>query len=150
MSEAGDRLSRGVEAELLPHRLADALRDAAVRLPVHDERIDAAADIVDRGVAGDGDRARVRIDLDLANGAAVRENRLVHLVVGLDREPVLELVGQVVLGGLPRQLEDIEGVVGARHAEAAVLEFDLVRRRSGDDGRDRLAPSDRGPSRPSR
>ncbi len=52
---------------LLPHRLADALRDAAMRLAVDDQRIDAAADIVDRGIAGDRRPAGLGIDLDLAD-----------------------------------------------------------------------------------
>ena len=50
---AGQRLAGiGIEIDLLPHRLADALRDGAVGLAVHDQRIDAAADIVDRRHSG--------------------------------------------------------------------------------------------------
>jgi hypothetical protein len=49
-------------------------------LAVHDQRIDAAADVVDAGVARDRRQASVRIDLDLADRAAVREHRIVHLV----------------------------------------------------------------------
>ena len=41
----------GINVALLPQRLSHALRDAAMRLAVDDQRIDAAADVVDRGVA---------------------------------------------------------------------------------------------------
>src|SRR5579862_1853927 len=40
----------------LHERLADALRDAAVHLAVNDERVDRAADIVNRGIVHDPDR----------------------------------------------------------------------------------------------
>ena len=43
-------LSR-IVVRMLPQRLADALGDAAVGLAVQDQRIDGAADVVDRGVA---------------------------------------------------------------------------------------------------
>ena len=58
---------------MLPQRLADALDDAAVGLAVQDQRIDGAADVVDRGVAHDLDVAGVGIDLDLADRAAERK-----------------------------------------------------------------------------
>ena len=40
---------------------------AAMRLAVQDQRIDRAADIVDRGVARELDHAGLGIDLDLAD-----------------------------------------------------------------------------------
>jgi tripartite-type tricarboxylate transporter receptor subunit TctC len=43
-----------------------------VRLAVHDERIDAAADVVDRRVARERDRARLRVHLALADRAELR------------------------------------------------------------------------------
>jgi hypothetical protein len=58
------------------------LRDAAMSLAVHDQRVDAAADIVDDRIARDLDHAGFGVDLDLTDGAAVWENGLVHLVVG--------------------------------------------------------------------
>ena len=42
----------------LPQRLADALGDAAVELAVDDHRVDLLADVVDRDVAHEVDRAR--------------------------------------------------------------------------------------------
>ena len=60
---------------MLPQRLADALHDAAMGLAVQDQRIDRAADVVDRSVARDLDHAGVGIDLDLADRAAEREAR---------------------------------------------------------------------------
>ena len=85
-----------IDRALLPHRLADALGDAAMALPVHDQRVDAAPDIVDRGIARDLDGAGLGIDLDLADRAAVREDRVVHLVVGGERE--------LAIGAEPRAL----------------------------------------------
>ena len=43
----------GSSVALLAHRLADPLHDRAMRLTVDDHRIDAAADVVDAGVAHD-------------------------------------------------------------------------------------------------
>ena len=58
---AGERLAGGgINVALLPQRLAHALRDAAMRLAVDDQRIDAAADVVDRGVARDRRLRRCR------------------------------------------------------------------------------------------
>ncbi len=65
---AGQRLAGiRIEIDLLADRLADALRDRAVGLAMHDQGIDAAADVVDRGVARDRHRAGVGIDLDFAD-----------------------------------------------------------------------------------
>ena len=71
-----DRSCAGVAVvdDMLPQRLADALRDAAVDLAVHDQRVDRAAEIVDRAVAHDLDYAGLGIDLDLADVAAIRES----------------------------------------------------------------------------
>src|SRR5664280_2476925 len=84
---AGERLAGiGIDHALLPQRLPDALRDGAVGLAVDDERIDAAADIVDRRVAGERRHAAIGIDFDFAYRAAVREHWIVHLVVDNDGE----------------------------------------------------------------
>jgi hypothetical protein len=42
-----------------------------VGLAVHDHRVDGAADVVDRRVADDLDHAGLRIDLNLADVAAI-------------------------------------------------------------------------------
>ena len=47
----GERLAVVVERGVLPQRLRDALRDAAVQLPVDDRRVDDVADVVHRDVA---------------------------------------------------------------------------------------------------
>ena len=57
---AGDELAVVVIDGLLPERLAEALRDAAVHLPVDDQRVDDVAAIVHRDVALDLDRRRCR------------------------------------------------------------------------------------------
>mgnify|MGYP003693631879 CR=1 FL=1 len=73
-----------VDDALLPQGLADALHDCPMSLAIDNERIDAAPDVVDRGVAHERETATFRIDLDFANRAAVREHRIMHLVVGHD------------------------------------------------------------------
>ncbi len=133
---AAHRLAaRRIDDALLPHRLADALRNAAVSLAVHDERIDAAADVVDRCIPRDRHMARVGVDLYLADRAAVRKYRIVHLVVGGGAKPVLELeIG--MLGGLSRQFEEVEVAVAGRRRESAVLEPHAVLGRVEHRGRD--------------
>ena len=102
-------------------------------LAVHDQRIDAAADVVDRGIAGDRDLAGVGIDLDLADGAAVGEHRLVHLVVGDDRDAVLEIVGQLVPRRLLRRARGNRRCGWCRATtKRPSLERDAVRRRAHD------------------
>ena len=128
---AGQRLAGiRIEIDLLADRLADALHDRAMGLAVHDQGIDAAADVVDRGVAGDRHRAGIGIDLHFANGGAVGKHRLVHLVVGDDRNAVLVRLRQFVLGRLLGEFEEIEGAVGVARAKPAVVERDIVRRRA--------------------
>src|SRR6266436_6494542 len=119
-----------VERAFLPHRLADPLGDAAMALSMHDQRVDAAPDIVDDGIAGGLDPARLRINLYLADRTAIGEDRVVHLIVGDDCEPALQTVESRLL----RQLEKIEAAIGARRCETAILEGDLVRRRFEDAG----------------
>ena len=147
MNEPHQRLAgRRIDVALLPHRLADALRDAAMGLAVDDQRIDAAADVVDRGVAGDLDVAGVGIDLDLADRAAVRKHRLVHLVVGDDREAVLEIVAAARPRGLLGEFEEIEAAVAVAATKAAVVEVDLVRRRVERSRRRSACPARSGPA----
>ena len=57
--------------DVLHQDLADALRHAADDLSVQQQRIDHGADVVDHAVAHDLDRAGLRIDLELADVAAV-------------------------------------------------------------------------------
>src|SRR5439155_150472 len=73
-----------------PQRLADAGRDAAVRLAVQDQRVHGAAAVVHAGPAHDLDRARLRIDLDLAHRAAVGKGRRADRLVALARERTAE------------------------------------------------------------
>ena len=75
----------------------DALRDAAMGLAVHDQRIDAAADIVDGGVALDVERAGFGIDLDLAQAGAVWIDRRVHFIVAPHAQAALQCRRQAVL-----------------------------------------------------
>ena len=106
MNEPVSGWPESVDDELLPQRLADALRDGAVGLAVDDQRVDAAADVVDAGVAREREAAGFRIDLDFAHRAAVGEHRIVHLVVGDDGEALGEIVGQGVLAPSPAPVRE--------------------------------------------
>ena len=131
-----------IEIDLLADRLADALRDRAVGLTVHDQGIDAAADVVDRGVARDRHGAGIGIDFHFADRGAVGKHRLVHFVIGDDRDAVLERFGQRNAGGFVGKLEKIEGAVGVARAEAAVVERDMLQRGTEHGGGDQLTPGD--------
>ena len=102
------------------------------------------------GVAGQVNAAGIGIDFDLANGAAVRKNGRVHLVVFDDGKGAFPRVCRGAGGRLLGKFEEVEGAIGRARAEAAVLEFDLVRRRSQNGGGDRLAFGDQVALRPSR
>ena len=56
---------------MFQQRLADALDDPAMDLPLEQERIDGAAEIVDDCIALDGYDAGIGIDFDLDDVAAV-------------------------------------------------------------------------------
>ncbi len=111
-------------------------------LPVHDQRIDATSDVVDRCVARDAYIAGLGIDLHLAGGAAVGEYRFVHLVVGHHRDAVLQVGRQIMIGRVLRELEEIEGEIAVARAETAVGEFDLIRIGVEHHRGDLLAPGD--------
>ncbi len=111
---------------MLAQRLADALRDAAVDLAVDDERIDRAADVVDRRVFDDLDHAGVGIDLHLADMRAVGKARGRDGLVALRGERAAQILRQIgALHRGARDLENADRVVGALHGKAAILEFDV-------------------------
>ena len=95
-------------------------------LAVNNERIDGAADVVDRGVVDELDGAGLWVDFDLADLAAVRETRLGDGLVAFSRERALQIGRQIgALGGGARHVEQTDRMVGALHGEASVLEFDV-------------------------
>src|SRR5947207_2198483 len=76
MERAGEELpALRVVQGMLEKRLADALRDAAVDLPLDDHVVDDAADVVDAHDAGDGDFTGLGIDFGLADLRSVRPGR---------------------------------------------------------------------------
>jgi len=72
---AGERLARAVIMRRFQYRLADALGDAAMGLPLDQERVDHGAEIIDRAVARDADGAGLGVDLDLGDVAAIGKGR---------------------------------------------------------------------------
>src|SRR3954471_2933190 len=78
---SGGQLALGVVADLLVQRLADALGEAAVGLPVDDHRVDDRADVVgDRDLDDLGD-AGLGVDLDLDQVAAAGVGEVLGIVV---------------------------------------------------------------------
>ena len=72
---AGQQLALLVIDGALHNCLAEPLHDAAMRLALDQQRIDDRAEVVDHEVAHQLDRARLGIDLDLADMTAVGERR---------------------------------------------------------------------------
>ena len=64
-----------------------------MRLAIHDQRVDAAPDIVDDGVAGDVDPSGLGIDLGFADRTAIGKDRIVNFIAGNDGEPALQPKG---------------------------------------------------------
>ena len=75
MSVVGLRLAVLVVDDLLEERAADPLRDGAADLAVDDRRVDHRAAVLDRDEPLDAHRARLRVDLDDRDDAAVRVGR---------------------------------------------------------------------------
>src|ERR1700730_4564435 len=118
------------------------MRDRSMALPVHEQWIDTAPDIVDAGVAHDLDVSDIGIYFNFADGTAVRKHWYVHLVIFHDSEPVLEVLRQGAVSCLPCQFKEIERSIATRRPESAVPELDLVRRRTENEGGNALAIGD--------
>ena len=78
------------------HRLAEAVRDAAMDLAMDDHRVDGAANIVDGAVAYDLDDTGIGVDLDLTDMAAIRKAGEIDGFVAFSGEWPVQIVGQVV------------------------------------------------------
>jgi hypothetical protein len=99
---------------MLKESLANALYDPAMDLALEQERVDGAAEIVDDRVALDCDDARIGVDLDLDDVAAVREGLSWRYAVMLRIEPRLHARRQV--RGIARRLrhrKNIEAEISA-------------------------------------
>src|SRR3979409_1139416 len=106
--------------------LPGALHDAAMHLPMQNERVDGAAGVVDREVARERDLAGVGIDLDLADRAAGRIGRDAAEEILLAGERLAQIARErgLVLRRA-RDVEDIEPAIGLRRMEEAVVEEDV-------------------------
>ena len=109
--------------------LPDPLRDPADDLAFHQQRIDDGADVVDHAVAHDLDDAGFRLDLDLADVAAIGEIVDTEIKYRGGDEARLHPFRQ--LGRNGRGLGDLvdgDGLVGLRAREDAVGELGVVER----------------------
>jgi len=93
---------------------------------VHDQRIDAAPDIIHNGIAADLDPAGLGIDLDFAHRTAIGKHRIVHFVVGYDGKFALQPKARHLL----RQFEKVEAAIAARRSKTAIGECDVANRRT--------------------
>ena len=96
-----------------------------MHLPVHDHRVHRAAGVVDHRQRDDLDRAGLRVDLQLAHLATVRERERRVLVHPRGAERRAECGRQLSGGGGARDVEDRDRPVGPDDAERAVREFDV-------------------------
>src|SRR4029079_16539280 len=98
-----ERIALLVVREVLEERLPDAGRDAAVHLPLGNQRVHDGARVVDRDEVAELDLACLRVDLDYGDVRAEREGgsaRLEDLGGAQLREPSLRGRGRGEL--LPR------------------------------------------------
>src|SRR2546430_1228282 len=123
------QLAIGVVGHVLEECAAHALRDAAVHLAVHDDRIDDLAAVVGDDVAHELYRARVAIDVDDRHVHGAREGDGWYVVVSGGVE-----VGRDDAGpgeGRDGRLHDARAVHGrgrrAAHEHSPVLDLEVVR-----------------------
>ena len=94
----------------LPERLADALNDATMKLPVDDHRVDLLADVVDRDIPHEIDLAGLLVDFDQRD---------------LDEMGATKTIEQLVLSRARGALESgCDGVIASGH-EAAKLKAEF-------------------------
>ena len=127
----------GVVRAGLPERLAHALGDAAVRLAVEDHRIDGAAAVVHGRVAHELDHRRSR-DRPPPRTPRSRRERTAgawssSLVPSSGPRQSVRRVGAL---RRRRHLEQVDGAIGALHAEPARRELDVGFRRLQEPGGD--------------
>src|SRR5262245_18082447 len=115
---------------LLPHRLPNALGDAAVGLAVQDHRIDRAADVIGGAIADDLDGPGAWVDLDVAGRAAIGIASVGEEDVALRGDRTAQNVVEVVeLVRGPRNLDQADDAALSRSfgLERAVREFHVLR-----------------------
>ena len=88
-----ERVAVVVVDEVLPQRLRDPRCEAAVHLPVDEQRVEDAPAVVDRDVTQRHHHAGVGVDLDDGDVRAERERRARLLEVVLDVQRVALLLG---------------------------------------------------------
>ena len=94
----GLRTTPSSTMQLLHHRQADALRDAALDLAGHLQRVQHLADVLRGGEVHDAHEPELGVDVDDGPVRGARERHVgVALAVGVERvrEPVVVLLGDV-------------------------------------------------------
>ena len=121
---AGEQLTAfGVVDTVLHQRLPQALRHAAVHLPVHDHRVDDVAEVVAGGEAVHAHHTRGWVDFHLADVGACRVGEVAGVVEGVLVQARFQLVVGEVVRHVGRQADAGKGhaLVGAGDLEHAVL-----------------------------
>jgi hypothetical protein len=126
---SGEHLTARVVDDLLPERRADALDSTALRLPLHEERVDLTAGIVDGVVREHGDRAGLAVDLDGRDVDPGRPRHALRAHVTCRREARLaENPDGVRALREPRELDQAEPAIRrARDVGPATGDHDVLR-----------------------
>jgi hypothetical protein len=114
---------------MLAEHLSQPLCDTTMGLPVDHRFMNDGSHVIDRRVADHRDNAGLRVDLDLADVATIRERHLwrVEFAYGIEAPP--KLFRKVVrLSRALRQIEDGNSKIGPRHRECAVGKLHIADR----------------------
>ena len=142
MQRSGEQLPVVVVDRSFPQRLPDALDDAAVHLALDNHRIDLRAAVVDRDVALEIDRARLRIDFDHGEVRAKGKHEVRRVVEARRLEPRFH-AGRHVPGDVGHQrdvLDRLDAAGRSLHEELAVVVVDVLGRRLQQVRGEALAP----------
>jgi hypothetical protein len=116
----------GVVDALLPQRLPDPLRDAAVALAMDQQRVHRPAAIVNRSIPDDLDEAGLRIDLHLAHCGSIGIRRDAHRLVADRHQRAAQIGRDIVAERASGDLEQANSAVGPLYNEAPEREFDIL------------------------
>ena len=124
----GEELTIVIIGAVLKERLADALGETPMDLPIDDHWVDDIAEVVRGRKAHDRDLARLRIDLHLTGIAAGRIDEVRRIVERGLLQARLNVFERVVVRHISRERDVApgDGLVCARHRERAVFQFDVA------------------------
>src|SRR5207244_2492747 len=112
---------------LLDERLADALRHAAVNLPLDDRRVDDVSAVINRNIFLNLDRTSLGIDLDHADVGTEGPDEIWRIEVGHRFQPLLHALRQASAVCRESDLAECLGLVRAPlDMELALVENNVL------------------------